>query len=57
VAEGGTNREIAAAMGVSEATVKFHMSNVLAKLHLANRAQVVAFAHRHGLAQPPPGDP
>jgi len=56
LAGGDTNREIAASLGVSEATVKFHMSNVLSKLHLANRAQVVAFAHRHGLAQPPAVD-
>lgn len=50
VAEGRTNREMATALSISEATVKFHMTNVLAKLHLENRAQVVAYAHRHGLA-------
>ena len=49
VAEGKTNAYIAADLEISEATVKFHMSNILAKLHLENRAQVVAFAHRHGL--------
>ncbi|MGZ4137547.1 MAG: response regulator transcription factor [Actinomycetota bacterium] len=41
---------MAAALSISEATVKFHMTNILAKLHLENRAQVVAYAHRHGLA-------
>ncbi|MGZ5317221.1 MAG: response regulator [Actinomycetota bacterium] len=51
VAEGRTNHDIATALEVTDATVKFHMSNILAKLHLENRAQVVAFAHRHGLAQ------
>jgi len=55
VAEGKTNQDIADDLTISEATVKFHMSNILAKLHLENRAQVVAFAHRHGLA-PQPGD-
>jgi DNA-binding NarL/FixJ family response regulator len=55
VAEGKTNADIAADLSISEATVKFHMSNILAKLHLENRAQVVAFAHRHGLT-PQPGD-
>lgn len=50
VAEGKPNREIAADLFVSEATVKFHMTNILSKLHLENRAQVVAYAHRHGLA-------
>jgi DNA-binding NarL/FixJ family response regulator len=51
VAEGRTNHDIAEQLSITEATVKFHMSNILAKLHLENRAQVVSFAHRHGLAQ------
>jgi len=57
VAEGGTNHDIAQALEISEATVKFHMSNILGKLHLENRAQVVAFAHRHGLAAQEPPSP
>jgi DNA-binding NarL/FixJ family response regulator len=55
VADGRTNRDMAAALSISEATVKFHMTNVLTKLHLENRAQVVAYAHRHGLADGEPG--
>lgn len=47
--QGATNREIAAALSISEHTVKFHLRNVLQKLHLKNRAQVVAYALRHGL--------
>lgn len=50
VAEGKTNRDVAATLFISDATVKFHMTNILNKLHLENRAQVVAYAHRHGLA-------
>jgi DNA-binding NarL/FixJ family response regulator len=50
VAEGATNREIAAALYISENTVGFHMKNILAKLHLKNRAQAAAFAIRAGLA-------
>lgn len=46
---GLTNREIAARLIVSENTVKYHLRNILQKLHLQNRAQVVAFALRHGL--------
>ena len=57
VAEGRTNQDIATALSISVATVKFHMSNILNKLHLENRAQVVAFAHRHGLAQEPTSPP
>ncbi|MEO8477192.1 MAG: response regulator transcription factor [Actinomycetota bacterium] len=53
VAEGRTNHDIATALEVTDATIKFHMSNILNKLHLENRAQAVAFAHRHGLAHEP----
>src|SRR3990172_4100248 len=49
VADGSTNREIAAKLYISENTVKFHMNNILTKLHLRNRAQAVAYALRSGL--------
>ncbi len=45
-----SNRELAERLVVSENTVKYHLRNILDKLHLRNRAQVVAFALRHGLA-------
>lgn len=44
-----TNRKLAKALGVSENTVKFHIRNILDKLHLNNRAQVVSYALRHRL--------
>ncbi len=47
-----TNRKLAKEMGVSENTAKFHVRNILDKLHLHNRAQVVAFALRHGMVKP-----
>lgn len=50
VATGATNREIAAALFVSENTVNFHMKHVLAKLHVKNRAEAAAYAVRRGLA-------
>lgn len=50
VAEGATNREIASRLYISENTVSFHMKNILAKLHLKNRAHAAAFAIRSGLA-------
>ncbi len=53
VSEGATNREIAARLVISEHTVSFHVRNILAKLHLKNRAQAVAYAIRSGLAEPP----
>ena len=44
-----SNRKLAHRLGVSENTIKFHVRHVLDKLHLHNRAQVVAYALRHGL--------
>ena len=48
-----SNRKLAKQLGVSENTVKFHVRNILDKLHLHNRAQVVGFALRQGLVTPP----
>ena len=48
-----SNRKLAKQLGVSENTVKFHVRNILDKLHLHNRAQVVGFALRHGIVAPP----
>ncbi|MGD2115750.1 MAG: response regulator transcription factor [Acidobacteriota bacterium] len=47
-----SNRRLASELGVSENTVKFHVRNILDKLHLHNRAQVVAYALRHRLVEP-----
>jgi DNA-binding NarL/FixJ family response regulator len=47
-----SNRKLASELGVSENTVKFHVRNILDKLHLHNRAQVVAYALRHRLVEP-----
>jgi len=50
-----SNRKLAKQLGVSENTVKFHVRNILDKLHLHNRAQVVGFALRHGIVASPGG--
>ena len=47
VAQGHTNREIASELFISEETVKYHLKNIMQKLHLRNRAEVVAWAIRH----------
>lgn len=49
IVKGRTNREIAHALCVAESTVKNHVRNILAKLHLKNRAQAAAYAVREGL--------
>ncbi len=51
-----SNRELADRLSVSENTVKYHLRQILQKLHLQNRAQVVAYALRHGLVPPGVGE-
>jgi NarL family two-component system response regulator LiaR len=52
IARGLPNKLIAQELVVSEKTVKTHVSNILAKLHLADRTQAALYAVREGLAQP-----
>ncbi len=47
-----SNRELAERLVITENTVKYHFRNILDKLHVQNRAQVVAFAMRHGMVEP-----
>ena len=49
-----SNRELAERLVVTENTVKYHLRNILDKLHVQNRAQVVAYAVRHGMVERPP---
>jgi len=49
VAEGRTNKEIAALLYITENTVKNHLRNILEKLHLRNRVQAAVYAIREGL--------
>lgn len=49
VAKGQTNQEIAEALIITERTVGAHVSNILNKLHLANRTQAALYALRKGL--------
>lgn len=50
VARGLSNNDIADRLVVSERTVRTHISNILSKLHLANRTQAALYALRQGLA-------
>ena len=57
VARGRTNREVAAHLFISEATVKTHLLHLYSKLEVNDRAAAVAAAYDRGLLTPPdPGD-
>lgn len=50
LAQGVENKEIARRLVLREATVRTHVSNILSKLHLANRVQATLYALRKGIA-------
>jgi NarL family two-component system response regulator LiaR len=51
VAQGLSNADIMEDLVISENTVKGHVSNILSKLHLANRTQAAVYAWREGLVR------
>jgi len=55
MARGATNVEIAAALFVSEATVKSHVGAIFSKLGFRDRAAAIVFAYDHGIVSPHPG--
>jgi NarL family two-component system response regulator LiaR len=52
VADGHSNANVARILGLSEQTVKFHLSNVYRKLAITNRTEASRWAHTHGLLEP-----
>ena len=53
IVRGGSNKEIAAALGISEATVKSHVNNILNKLDAADRTQAATKALQRGIVHLP----
>lgn len=53
IAEGKSNREIAAALSITESTAAAHVQHILNKLGVNSRAQIAAWAVAHGLAPSP----
>jgi len=52
IANGRSNKEIAGDLTLSEKTVKTHVSNILKKLHVADRTQAALYAVRQHLVEP-----
>ena len=52
IAQGRNNRGISEELVLSESTVKTHVSNILGKLHLADRTQAAIYAIKQGLVSP-----
>jgi DNA-binding NarL/FixJ family response regulator len=57
IAAGKSNREIARALFVSEATVKTHVNRIFAKTGSRDRGQAMRYAYQHGYAEPPASHP
>lgn len=51
IAHGRSNKDIGATLGITERTVKTHVSNIFAKLQLSDRTQAAIYAHRKGLGE------
>jgi len=53
---GLSNHEAARRLAVSEQTIKYHLTNIYRKLHVANRTEAARLGYRHGLVAPQPAD-
>ena len=51
LAQGLQNKEIAAELGITQRTAKFHVGSILAKLGAGNRTEAVAIAAQRGMIQ------
>ena len=50
VAQGMTYLQVGQTLHLSEPTIRYHMTQIMERLHLKNRAQVIAYAARHGMS-------
>ena len=54
VVEGYANKQIARRLGISDKTVKAHLTNVFQRIGVSDRTQAALWAERHGLTREPP---
>ncbi len=52
IGKGLKNKQIAAALFISETTVRHHLTSIFDKLNLTDRLELVIYAYRHGLISP-----
>jgi two-component system NarL family response regulator len=50
VAQGLTYKEVGAKLNLSERTIKYHMAEIVGRLHLESRVQAIEYARRAGMA-------
>jgi DNA-binding NarL/FixJ family response regulator len=53
LARGLSNKQIAVELFITEQTVKFHLTNIYRKLHVANRTEATRYAYQHGIVVNP----
>ena len=53
LARGLSNKQIAAELFITEQTMKFHLTNIYRKLHVANRTEATRYAYQHGIVVNP----
>jgi DNA-binding NarL/FixJ family response regulator len=52
VTQGCTNRQVGKRLGITEVTVRHHLTSIFNKLRIANRFQLIAWSYRHGTTRP-----
>jgi DNA-binding NarL/FixJ family response regulator len=57
IAAGLSNAEIASRLYLSEATIKSHITRILARLGLRDRVQIAVYAYEYGIVRPGRGNP
>jgi DNA-binding NarL/FixJ family response regulator len=52
VTQGCTNRQVGKRLGITEVTVRHHLTSIFNKLRITNRFQLIAWSFRHGITRP-----